>query len=149
MKAKWLCFIMLVFCPAASLQTLVTVTNIAAGDGHGLFIKSDGSLWGMGDNQYGQLGLGAVSHTNSPAQIVAGAPQVLAVASFSLSGTNLVIRGANGQTGKTCYTLMTTNLATALSQWAPIATNSLSVNGDFSITVTNVINRPCRDSFIF
>lgn len=58
---------MLVFCPAASLQTLVTVTNIAAGDGHSLFLKSDGSLWGMGDNQYGQLGLGAVSHTNSPA----------------------------------------------------------------------------------
>ena len=25
-----------------------------------LFIKSDGSLWGMGDNSYGQLGLGKI-----------------------------------------------------------------------------------------
>ncbi|MDB6020178.1 MAG: repeat-containing protein, partial [Pedosphaera sp.] len=35
------------------------VTAIAAGFNHSLFLKSDGSLWAMGDHRYGQLGLGA------------------------------------------------------------------------------------------
>jgi alpha-tubulin suppressor-like RCC1 family protein len=34
------------------------VTQVAAGRYLSLFLKSDGSLWGMGDNEYGQLGDG-------------------------------------------------------------------------------------------
>ena len=48
------------------------VTAIAAGNWHSLFLKSDGSLWAMGNNQYGQLGDGSYNNTNSPEQIVAG-----------------------------------------------------------------------------
>ena len=47
------------------------VTVIAAGYHHSLFIKSDGSLWGMGVNQYGELGDGTFNTTNRPEQIVA------------------------------------------------------------------------------
>jgi alpha-tubulin suppressor-like RCC1 family protein len=48
------------------------VTQVAAGNDHNLFLKSDGSLWGMGNNQYGQLGAGVFYlQTNRPAQIVA------------------------------------------------------------------------------
>ena len=32
------------------------VSKIFAGEEHSLFIKSDGSLWGMGDSHYGELG---------------------------------------------------------------------------------------------
>ena len=32
------------------------VTAIAAGYRHSLFLKSDGSLWAMGDNAYGAVG---------------------------------------------------------------------------------------------
>ena len=32
--------------------------GIAAGEGHSLFLKTDGSLWGMGFDDYGQLGDG-------------------------------------------------------------------------------------------
>jgi alpha-tubulin suppressor-like RCC1 family protein len=51
------------------------VTAIAAGDYHSLFLKSDGSLWAMGWNQYGQLGDGTTGSfpyysTNRPEQIV-------------------------------------------------------------------------------
>jgi len=45
------------------------VTAIAAGSLHSLFLKSDGSLWGMGSNQSGQLGAGTSS--NIPKEIVA------------------------------------------------------------------------------
>jgi alpha-tubulin suppressor-like RCC1 family protein len=48
------------------------VTAIAAGFAFSLFLKNDGSLWGMGYNDYGQLGLSdLISYTNRPVQIVA------------------------------------------------------------------------------
>jgi alpha-tubulin suppressor-like RCC1 family protein len=46
------------------------VMAIAAGYEHSLFLKNDGSLWAMGDNSAGQLGLGMMSKTNRPALIV-------------------------------------------------------------------------------
>ncbi len=53
------------------------VTTIAAGFFHSLFLESDGSLWAMGENNYGQLGDGTYltnhpySGTNRPELIVA------------------------------------------------------------------------------
>jgi alpha-tubulin suppressor-like RCC1 family protein len=49
------------------------VTAVAAGCGaasQSLFLKSDGSLWVMGNNQYGQLGDGTYNNTNRPEQIL-------------------------------------------------------------------------------
>ena len=59
------------------------VTAIVAGDGHSLFLKNDGSLWGMGDNEYGQLGDGTYNDTTRPEEIVAGG--VTAIAGFDHS----------------------------------------------------------------
>ncbi len=65
---------------AALLQAVTSraqpVTKIAAGAYHSLFLKSDGSLWAMGNNRYGQLGDGTYgvppyNGTNRPEQIVA------------------------------------------------------------------------------
>src|SRR5215472_13639449 len=48
-----------------------TVTHISAGYAHSLFSKSDGSLWAMGDNTYGELGIGfAPGMTNVPQEVV-------------------------------------------------------------------------------
>jgi alpha-tubulin suppressor-like RCC1 family protein len=65
---------------AVFLQSLTSgaqpVTKVAAGLRHSLFLKSDGSLWAMGYNQFGQLGDGSYGNplfnsTNIPEQIVA------------------------------------------------------------------------------
>jgi len=51
------------------------VTAIAAGAYHSLFIKSDGSLWGMGGRSLGELGDCTPPppyYTNSPEQIISG-----------------------------------------------------------------------------
>jgi alpha-tubulin suppressor-like RCC1 family protein len=42
----------------------------AAGNGHSLFLKNDGSLWGMGANANGELGDGTYNPTNRPELIV-------------------------------------------------------------------------------
>ncbi len=54
------------------LREAQSVTRIAAGNHHSLFVKNDGSLWTMGWNNYGQLGNGTTNSISRPMQIVAG-----------------------------------------------------------------------------
>jgi alpha-tubulin suppressor-like RCC1 family protein len=78
---------------------------IAAGGYHSLFLKSNGSLWAMGYNAYGQLGDGTTSDNNHPEQIVAS--NVTAIAGgdnhslFLKSNGSLWVMGYNayGQLG--------------------------------------------------
>ena len=46
------------------------VTKIAAGGSQSFFLKSGGSLWGMGLNDYGQLGDNTTTQTNLPEKIL-------------------------------------------------------------------------------
>ena len=45
------------------------VRQLSAGQGHSLFLKNDGSVWGMGANGNGQLGLGGLNQTNVPVKL--------------------------------------------------------------------------------
>ena len=85
------------------------VTAIAAGSFHSLFLKSDGSLWGMGYNLYCQLGDGTTNNVNLPEQIVAS--NVTAIAAgwahslFLKNDGSLWAMGGNesGQLGNGTY----------------------------------------------
>jgi alpha-tubulin suppressor-like RCC1 family protein len=68
---KIACLLCAVLLQAVSSGAQLTVTKITGGEYHSLFLKSDGSLWSMGTNQYGQLGDGTYNNTNRPEQIVA------------------------------------------------------------------------------
>src|SRR6185503_2320680 len=48
---------------------LSNVTAVAAGYNHTLALKSDGTLWTWGDNQYGQLGDGSTMDRKVPVQV--------------------------------------------------------------------------------
>jgi hypothetical protein len=126
-------------------------------------MDSDGSAivqwnWSFGDNQIGagQNPSHVYSTTGvfSPGLIVtnslgltlaASGPAItvyppLTLAGISLSGTNLMLNGANGVSGLKYSVLASTNLALPLSQWRPLATNTWSANGNFNLTVTNALN---------
>src|ERR1017187_608759 len=94
-----------VLSPSPSSQAQVNVTKIAAGGQHSLFIKSDGSLWGMGYNYYGQLGDGTGTvQTNVPEMIVSNGVTAVAIHynhSFFQTGSTIWGMGDNefGQLG--------------------------------------------------
>jgi len=54
------------------------VTAVVAGGGHSLILKSDGSLWATGWNQFGQLGDGTFNNANQPEEIVPGGVMAIA-----------------------------------------------------------------------
>jgi alpha-tubulin suppressor-like RCC1 family protein len=76
------------------------VVFAAAGGGHSLFVKTDSSLWGMGDNEYGQLGDATFNTTNRPKQIVSGGVTAIAAGRyhslFIKSDGSLWAMGNNG-----------------------------------------------------
>jgi alpha-tubulin suppressor-like RCC1 family protein len=50
----------------------VTITKIAAGEGHSLVLKSDGTLWAWGSNGSGQLGTGNTTPQSCTIQVGTG-----------------------------------------------------------------------------
>jgi alpha-tubulin suppressor-like RCC1 family protein len=56
--------------PANKVISQTTVTMVAAGTYHTLFIKSDSSLWGMGYNGDAELGNGTTNNLLSPIMLV-------------------------------------------------------------------------------
>jgi hypothetical protein len=64
------------------------VVQVAAGNGHGLALRSDGTVWAWGDNRAGQLGRGTTSnHEVTPARVtgLAGVTKISAGADFALA----------------------------------------------------------------
>lgn len=46
------------------------VADVSAGDDYSMVLKTDGKLWGVGDNGYGQLGDGTDDDRSSPVQVM-------------------------------------------------------------------------------
>jgi hypothetical protein len=61
------------------------VICVAAGDGHSLAVKTDGSLWAWGNNTLGQLGDGTNLSRNKPVKIMDGVFSVAAKEFHSLA----------------------------------------------------------------
>jgi len=68
--------------PAFTSHAQPVVTKVATGENDTLFLKSDGSLWGMGLNSYGELGDGTTVEQDNPEQIVPSGVTAMAVGAF-------------------------------------------------------------------
>ena len=118
------------------------VVGVAAGDFHSLFLKSDGSVWAMGNNSNGQLGDGfTVSHASTfsavPEQIFPLPPPLLCVC---VSGTNVQVQ-ATCLFARTYCLFGTTNIALPQNQWTPLLTNYVCTRGtnNFLPALTNAL----------
>lgn len=120
----------------------------------GLAFGADGTLYSLGSISASAQGLYSVNPANGAATVIgdtvihfgvdgglafAPGPQ-FTIVGISLSGTNLVLNGSNGLSGRTYQVLASTNVALPVSQWLPVATNVLNGSGNFTITATNVVN---------
>jgi len=121
---------------AREVSGLSGITAVAAGEDHTLALKSDGTVWSWGTNDYGQLGNNSAADSTSPVQVVylSGTSQtsvnltgIVAIAagtefSLALDSSGVVWawgRNDNGQLGATSITTskQTTayNISTAAS----------------------------------
>ncbi|MFC5404793.1 S-layer homology domain-containing protein [Cohnella soli] len=57
-----------------------TVPTVIAGEGHTVVLKSDGTVWAWGANNYGQLGMGTVGKDSSTPVQVSNLSDVVAIA---------------------------------------------------------------------
>jgi uncharacterized protein YjbI with pentapeptide repeats/alpha-tubulin suppressor-like RCC1 family protein len=71
--------------PNASGFTNTNIVLVAAGDGYGLFLKTDGTVYGCGWNDNGRCGLGATLYITTPTLIT------------DLNGINIVSVSTNAQ----------------------------------------------------
>jgi fibronectin-binding autotransporter adhesin len=67
--------------------------------------------------------------------------------SVKLSGTNVILSGTNGSLSGNYYVLGSTNVATPLSNWIRVSTNSFDASGNFNFTNGVDPNQP-RQFFI-
>ena len=70
-----------------------------------------------------------------------------AIRGTSLYKNNLVIKNTNVIAAIKYVVLVSTNLTLPRSQWTPVATNVLGANGNFTLTVTNAVNRAVPRQF--
>lgn len=70
------------------------------------------------------------------------------ITSIGLNGTTLNLTATNGAVNGTVVLLESTNLATPLTNWVPVLTNTFDVNGNLNLS-TNIVNRSVpREFFI-
>jgi hypothetical protein len=112
------------------------VTAIGAEYAYSLFLKSDGSLWAMGYNGFGQLGDGTYNNTNQPEQILPlSTITVSASLQIQMSGTNVVLTWPAAVIG---FVLQVTGNLTPPVSWTTV-TNVPSVVNSQNV-VTNQIS---------
>src|SRR5262249_18262834 len=96
----------------------------------GLLLGSDGAFYAT-TSAGGDTGDGTIYKIRT-LPLIRFAPRI---AGIRLTGTGVVLNGSRGTSGFTYHVLMSSNLSQPLSSWTPIATNSFTATGDFSITL--------------
>ena len=102
------------------------VVAIAGGYGHSLFVKSDGSLWGLGENSSGQLGTGDLQSRFTPTEIVSPRPQITLIP----YGPNVILAWPTNAAG---FTLQSATNLTPPAVWTTVSPAPLAIGGQFEV----------------
>ena len=71
-----------------------SVKLVAAGNGHTLAVKTDGTLWAWGANDNGQLGIGSTANTSTPTQVPF--PAGVQIVDVAAAGAHSMALDSNG-----------------------------------------------------
>ncbi|MFC1745905.1 RCC1 domain-containing protein [Candidatus Riflebacteria bacterium] len=109
----------------AATGALTDVVDISAGGSHSLAVKSDGTVWGWGNNQYGQTGNGNTTTPQSSPVQISGLSGLVAISAgdnhtLALKSDGTVWGWGNNQYGQTG------NGNTTSPQSSPVQTSNLS-----------------------
>jgi alpha-tubulin suppressor-like RCC1 family protein len=108
---------------SSPIQTISGGTNwkqVSAGSGYNAAIKTDGTLWLWGRNQYGQLGDNTVVNKSSPVQTVAGGTTWKLVAAMNFHTAAIKTDGTLWSWGRNNYGQLGDNTITHRS--SPVQT---------------------------
>jgi len=111
------------------------VVAVAAGLYFSLFLKSDGSLWGMGDNRDGQLGTGDYLERHVPVEIVPPPPPI--ITTITVSPTNLVVAWPTNQGG---FKLQSSSALGPMAAWGTVSPGPVIVSNQY--VLSNSISGP-------
>jgi hypothetical protein len=115
------------------------VVTVLTPDWHSLALKSDGTLWGWGINDHGQLGNATTNSEYSPAPVLW--PLVPAAPGISLTGARNPSDGSfqlsfTNNPGARFAVLISTNVALPLSEWTALGSVPEPSPGQFQFTDT-------------
>jgi sugar lactone lactonase YvrE len=132
------------------MAVATNVMAVAAGEYHSLFVKSGGTSWAMGYNNYGQLGNGTTANTNKPVNITSNVVAVAGGRSHSLfvksdgtswaMGYNNYGQLGNGTTVSTNIPIQIAGLTIASLGACSMAYHSLAI-GAFSPQISSLSNQ--------
>jgi alpha-tubulin suppressor-like RCC1 family protein/sugar lactone lactonase YvrE len=107
---------------------------VAAGSDFSLIVKTDGSLWAVGDNSFGELGDGTTAKRDAPVQILAGG--VLAAAAGGMHSLILKTDGSLWAVGDNSVGQLgdgTTTLQTVPEEILSSGVQAVAAGNDFSL----------------
>ena len=123
-----------------------TVVAVQTPDWHSLALEADGTMWGWGSNDHGQLGNGNTNDAWSPGvvlwPVVAPAPPIVVAGGKSGNGPFQLTFTNNP--GTLFAVLMSTNLALPMNNWTTLGTAVEISSGRFQFTdplATNNLRR--------
>jgi alpha-tubulin suppressor-like RCC1 family protein len=132
----------------AVIDNIVKISRVRAQ--HAFAIKSDGTVWGWGDNPYGELGIGTWGAENYPRQVttMSGVQEAEAGAYFSLWATNDTVWSAgknnagqlgNGTNIDSAAVGAMHNICTLLTQLSvSVSSTNVTCNGSIDGSATAI-----------
>jgi len=84
--------------------------------------------------------------TGRPVLIVSAVPKP-GIASALVTGSNLILSCTNGMAGASYLASVSSDVSASLIEWQPVATNTVTADGAFQLTVSNALMNPSAQQF--
>ena len=123
-----------------------TVVAVQTPDWHSLALEADGTMWGWGSNDHGQLGNGNTNDAWNPGVVqwpVVAAPPVIKLTGKKLGSGSFQFNFTNDP-GTLFTVLASTNLSLAMSNWTTLGTMGEISAGQFQFTDPLPATGQCR-----